>query len=230
MDRALTAARMHFVHPLMSLGIPWLVVGSSFAINLAVWSLLTDRPDDAVTGGLFALYVTVTVSFAQGVTQLFPIAMGMSLTRRAFYLGTAIVAGIEALGYGIALTALDAVENATGGWGMDLSFWAPGRLDVGNPVLQLLVFAAPMLLAAALGTVIGVVLKRWGATGLWSALIGSTLLVGGLVVLTTWLEAWGSIGTWLVTASLGTLSVAIPLAGALAFALLGFLALRRAVP
>ena len=39
MNRVLRAGRMHLVHPLVILGIPWLVVGISFAINVAVWHL-----------------------------------------------------------------------------------------------------------------------------------------------------------------------------------------------
>ena len=35
MNRVLQAARLHLVHPLVILGIPWLVVGLSFAINVA---------------------------------------------------------------------------------------------------------------------------------------------------------------------------------------------------
>ena len=46
MNRVLGAARLQVMHPLVAVGIPWLVVGPSFAINLAVWGLgdLGDEP------------------------------------------------------------------------------------------------------------------------------------------------------------------------------------------
>ena len=113
MDRILGAARLHLVNPLMSLGVPWLVVLSSFAINLVVWGVTAagDQPGGGSTGGLAALYLTVLIVFAQSITQLLPFAMGLSLTRRTFYLGTALVALVQSFGYGIVLTVLDAVEN-----------------------------------------------------------------------------------------------------------------------
>src|SRR3954453_22885699 len=166
MNRILGAARMHLAHPLLSLGIPWLIVGTSFAINLAIWGVAgvgDETNGDAVTGGLASLYVTVGVIFIQAVTQMFPFAMGLSLSRRDFYLGTALTAVVQSIGYGLALTVLAAIEDATAGWGMRLDFWAPGALDVGNPALQFLVFALPMLAFAFLGMAIGVVFKRWGA-------------------------------------------------------------------
>jgi hypothetical protein len=39
MNRVLQAAHLHLIHPLSILGIPWLVVGISFAINVAIWHL-----------------------------------------------------------------------------------------------------------------------------------------------------------------------------------------------
>ncbi|WP_324275331.1 hypothetical protein [Blastococcus brunescens] len=49
MNRVLAAARMQVVNPAMIFGIPWLVVGISFAINVAVWGLaeLRDEPGPA---------------------------------------------------------------------------------------------------------------------------------------------------------------------------------------
>src|SRR4051794_34113928 len=118
MNRVLAAARLQLVHPLVILGMPWMIVSSSFAINWAIWSLadIRHQPGAGFTGGVAALYITVLVVFVQTVTQLLPFAMGVSLSRRTFVLGTALVAGLQALGYGIALAALTAIENATDGW------------------------------------------------------------------------------------------------------------------
>jgi hypothetical protein len=112
-----------------------MVVGSSFAINLPIWGL-TDagaQPGGDITGGLAAHYIAMLVVYVQLVTQLLPFAMGVGLSRRSFYLGTAVMALAQSVGYGVVLTVLDAVEDATDGWSVGLHFWAPGRLDVGNP-------------------------------------------------------------------------------------------------
>lgn len=231
MNRTVAAARLHGVHALGAIGIPWLVVASSFAINLVIWAALptADRSEGG-TGGLVSLYIAVAIVFLQTVTQLFPLAMGLSLSRRTFYLGTLLAAGAQAVVYGVVLTALTTVENATNGWGVGLSFWAPGRLDVGNPALQVLVFAVPMLLAMTLGVGLGVVVKRWGQTGMWTLTIVALLLSGGAAALITWRSAWGSVGAFFLDSPLAVLVLLVPGTAALVLTGLGFLGLRRAVP
>ena len=117
MNRVLAAARLHLVHPLVVLGVPWMVGAVSFAINWAVWRIVDIRSlegDDGFTGGVSALYITVLIVFVQAVTQLMPFAMGISLSRRSYFLGTCLAGVGMALGFGVALALLDAVESATG--------------------------------------------------------------------------------------------------------------------
>ena len=230
MSRVVTAARLHVVHPLVILGVPWLVALSSFAVNLAVWGVFVGGDAQATTGGITSLYLTVTVVFAQSLSQLLPFAMGLGVSRRTFYAGTALVACIQAVGYGIVLSALTALEDATGGWGLGLHFWAPGGLDVDNPALQVLVSGAPMLAAAALGTGLGVVLKRWGTTGVWALLIGTLLVLAGVIALTTALDRWAGIWSWTLDQSPVTLAVGLPLVAAATIGGLAFAGMRRVVP
>lgn len=231
MSRLLTAARLHLVNPLVMIGIPWLVAGIAFAINLALYAL-TDagEQENAITGGISSLYITVLVVFVQAVTQLLPFAMGMSLSRRTFYLGTALVAVAQSLYYGIALATLTAVEGATGGWGVDLAFWAPAGMDVDDFALQVLVSGGPMLAATFLGLGIGVVMKRWGQLGMWGLIVGAVVLLGAAAVLVTWLEAWGDLGAWLGDRSAGTLAAGLPALLAVVLAGLSWGGIRRAVP
>jgi hypothetical protein len=231
MTRALQAARLHLIHPAIVLGIPVLVVGISFALNLATWHLTPAGEDDGgFTGGVMALYITVLVVFAQSVTQLLPFAMGISLSRRSFYLGTALAALAQSLAYGVVLSVLVAVEDATGGWGARMSYWAPGILDVDNPVLQVFASGAPMLACIFLGVGTGVVQQRWGQAGTWGLVLGTTVLVGALVLLVSWLEAWGSVGDWLTDQSAATLTIGLPAAVAVAAALAAYPGVRRVVP
>src|SRR3954469_4550560 len=147
MNRVLTAARLQLVRPAVILGIPWAIVASSFVINWAIWSLadLQHQPGADFTGGVSALYITVAIVFLQAVTQMLPFAMGVSLSRRTYWLGVALVGVASALGYGIALAVLSEIERATDGWGVGLAFWAPGPLRVDSFFQQILVSGAPML-------------------------------------------------------------------------------------
>ena len=232
MNRVVAAARLHLVNPLQTIGIPWGIALLSFAINLPVWAFTaaSEQPHGGFTGGVVSLYITVLVVYVQSVTQVLPFAMGMSLTRRTFWLGTVFVALVQALLYGLVLSILTEVEDATGGWGVRLAFWSPGPFDVDDPVLQVVVSGAPMLAAAFLGVAIGVVAKRWGPAGLWSLAVATIVLLGGLAILISWRHAWDDLGTWLVAQSIVTLAVAIPAVLALATAALSFAGLRRVVP
>jgi hypothetical protein len=232
MNRVLAAARLQLVHPAVILGMPWLIVGSSFAINWGIWSLadLQHQPGADFTGGVLALYVTVAIVFIQAVTQLLPLAMGLSLSRRAYWLGTALVGVASALGYGIALAGLSAIEKATDGWGAGLNFWAPGPLQVDNFFLQIVVSGAPMLAFIFAGIGVGVVSKRWGTNGVWALSVVTLLVFGGLSVLLTWMHAWDELGRWLTTQSLATLAIGLPLLMAVAIAALSFRGIRRGVP
>jgi hypothetical protein len=230
MTRVLQAARLHLVNPLVILGIPWLVVSISFAINVAIFHLTPAGEENGFSGGVLALYVTVLVVFVQSVTQLLPFAMGVSMSRRSFYLGTALVAAVQALCYGIVLSALVSVENATDGWGTGLDYWAPGIVEVGNPVLQVLASGAPMLAFMFVGIGMGVVHQRWGQVGTWGLIIGSLVFFGGLAVLITWLEAWAGVVDWFADQSDLTLTAGLPLALAAAAALAAYPGIRRVVP
>ncbi|MGY1833446.1 hypothetical protein ACI8AA_23775 [Geodermatophilus sp. SYSU D01180] len=232
MDRTFAAARLHLVNPLQIIGIPWGIALLSFAINLPIWALTGagDRPGGGITGGVLSLYIAVLVVFVPSVTQLLPFSMGMSLSRRTFHRGTAVVAVGSALVYGVVLATLVAVEDATGGWGVRLNSWAPGKLDVDNWALQVVVSGAPMLAAAFLGVAFGVVMKRWGQLGRWSLLVGGLLRFGGLAILVSWQRARGDLGTWLTEQSMVTLAVLVPAALGVIAAALSFAGLRRIVP
>jgi hypothetical protein len=233
MKRVLAAARLHLTHPLVALGVAWLVVGISFAINWLIWDfadLQHQANDGGFTGGVVSLYITVAIVHVQAVTQMLPFAMGMSLSRRAFYLGTLLFGVVQALGYGIALAVLTAIEGATDGWGVGLQFWAPAGLDVDNVAVQVLVSGAPMLAFIACGAGIGVVHKRWGTAGTWGLILGSIIALGGLAVLVTALDTWAQVGQWFADRSVVTLAVTLPLALAVVLAGLTWTGLRRTVP
>jgi hypothetical protein len=233
MNRVLGAARMQLAHPLLAFGVPIAIVCSSFAINLAIWGVgdVADQsPGDGSTGGVISLYITVLVIFIQAVTQVFPFAMGLSLSRRAFYAGTALSAVAQSVLYGAALCVLEAIEKATGGWGVRLHFWAPAPVDVDDPALQFAVFALPMLACAFIGMGIGVVFKRWGTPGIYALTLGSLLIAGLASVWVTWRAAWGDLGTWLLDQSAATLTIALPAVVVVVLAALSYLGLRRAVP
>lgn len=232
-NRVLTAARLNLVDAKVRLSIPWFVVGSAFLINLLIFGLIRANAgdaDDGVTGALAALYLTMAISYLQTMTQTLPFALSLGVTRRNFYLGTGLVVLAESLLHSVLLTVLLAIERATGGWGLDLQFFGVPFMVQSNPVLQVLAYAGPMAALAFLGLLAGTVFRRWGQIGIYVASIGSALVLGGLVALITWQQAWGAFGRFFITTPTLTLTAVYPLLLAVLFAAGGFLLVRRATP
>jgi hypothetical protein len=231
MARVLSAARLHFTRPWVMLGIPWLIVLSSFALNAVLWGTTpVSESDGAGTGGLIALNVTVLIVYVQAVTQLLPFGMGMGLSRRAFYLGTAFAAVVQAAGYAVLLTVLGVVESATGGFGLALYFWRPSAILVDNLALQFAVYALPLVACAVIGTGLGIMLKRWGQASLYALAVAGVAVGIGALALIGWLDAWDQVGAWFSDRTLLTFAVALPLLTTAVVGALSFAGLRRVVP
>lgn len=231
--RVLTAARLNVVGAPMRLGIPWAVVLAAFLINLLIFGLLRTSTGDAspgVTGAIAALYFSAAAAYLQTMTQTFPFALSLGVTRRNFYLGASLVVLAESLLHGVLLTVLLAIERATGGWGLDLRFFGVGFLVQGNPVAQVAAYAVPMAALCFLGLLVGTLFRRWGQIGLYVTGVASILVLGGLVVLVTWQQWWGSVGGFFTTTPTLALTAAYPLLLAAVFAAGGYLLVRRATP
>ena len=147
MSRVLRVVRIQLVNAWSVLGMPWAVLGIAFVINLAIFLSIGDAapPDGRVTGALMSIYVVMLVAHLQTMTQVFPFALGLSVTRRDFFAATALLVTAQSLAYGIVLWLLGLVERATGGWGISLRFFDLPFLAQPNPVLQILVYAVPFL-------------------------------------------------------------------------------------
>lgn len=232
-NRVLTAARLNTVGVGQRMGIPWLVVGAAFLINLLIFALIranTGAGDVEVTGALAALYFTAAAAHLPTMTQTFPFALSLGITRRNFYFGAGLVVLAETIAHSITLTVLLAVENATGGWGLKLQFFGVGFLVQSNPVAQVLAYGAPLLALGLLGILAGTLFKRWGQIGVYAAAITSTLVIGLLVALVTWQQWWGSVGAFFTTTPPLLLVGVYPLLIALLAGLGGFALVRRATP
>ncbi|MDN5916076.1 MAG: hypothetical protein L0I76_13395 [Pseudonocardia sp.] len=232
-NRVLTAARLNVVDARMRLGIPWLVAGAAFLVNLMIYALVratTTDTDAGETGALAAMYFTMAAAYLATMTQTFPFALSLGVTRRNFYSGTGLVVLLESLLHSVVLTVLLAIEQATGGWGLNMQFFGIAFLVQSNPFLQVIAYMVPMVALSFLGLLIGTLFRRWGQTGLYLSGVASTLVVGGLIALVTWQQWWGAVGEFFTTTPTLALTAAYPLLLAVVFAAGGFLLVRRATP
>src|SRR6185437_8714613 len=126
MSTLVKVARYHLVQPVLYLAIAWGVLAFGFAVNVIIFATnpatATD-PDPRYTGALSSFF---TLCFVRGwytIGKSLPFGLTLGVSRRAYYLGTALLAVVLACADGLALTGLQAIERATGGWGVDMGFF-----------------------------------------------------------------------------------------------------------
>jgi hypothetical protein len=165
MKRVLPVARILLTNWHYAFLWPVAIMMTSFVINLALFAAIGDRVEGMnVTYGIISIYIVQLIVCSQGVTQMFSFAVGLNATRRAFYLGMAMVVAAQSFAYGILLYLAKLIEHVSHGWGVRLAFFDPVGVTHSNNAVQILVYAVPMLLFSYMGVFTGVVAKRWGAT------------------------------------------------------------------
>src|SRR5690606_16468181 len=127
-------ARLHLVNKATIIVVPWLIMAFIFSVNYLIWwilaaSLSADDMADATEGMRFSgassfIFVYMLVVAVQAINLTFPFAQGYSVTRRDFYLGSALTfVGLSAV-YALVMSVLGALERATGGWGLGGSMFS----------------------------------------------------------------------------------------------------------
>lgn len=232
LGRAMKVARIQTVNLPVQLGMPWLILGIAFAVNLVIFALVPDPPagEPKVTGAVMSIYIFMLIAHLQSMTQVFPFALGLSVTRRDFFTGTSLLIVAQSLVQGILLTILLAVERATGGWGMALHFFGVPFLVQDDWFLQVVAYTVPFLLVSFASIFAGTLYKRWGQLGMYVLSIGSLVLGGVAVVIITWQQAWGAVGRFFADTSALMLLAGYPLVLSVLLAAASYLVLRRATP
>jgi len=197
MSTLVKVARYHLVQPVLYLAIAWGVLAFGFAVNVIIFATnpatATD-PDPRYTGALSSFF---TLCFVRGwytIGKSLPFGLTLGVSRRAYYLGTALLAVVLACADGLALTGLQAIERATGGWGVDMGFFRVPYLLGGPWYLTWLTLFAGLTLVFVYGMWFGIVHRRWslvGTIGFIAAQV-TVLLAAGLGV--TWAHGWASVG------------------------------------
>lgn len=232
MNRILNVTRVQLVNAPTVLGIPVLVLVLAFLANLGIfWAIGDDVPPEGrITGAISSIFVVMLVVHLQTMTQVFPFALGLSVTRRTFFAATSLFVVAQSLAYGVVLYLLLLLEQATGGWGIGLKFAGVPFLVQDNPLIQILVYTVPMVFIAFVGVYLGVVFKRWGQSGLYVLGIGGGVLLALLVMLVTWQGWWPAVGRFFTEQPILALLIGYPLVLAGLLASAGYLTLRRATP
>lgn len=199
MDRIISVIRLQTQHRFNTFGLPFVIVGMAFAVVLAigviarvaaggdVGELAGMREGMRFNGAIWSLLGPLMGLGFTAMLQMFPLALGLGITRREFAAGSlAVFAGLALL-FSVVVTVLRAIEVATDGWGLSIRMFDVTYVGMG-PWWQTLVHTFALLLAAMLlSAALSTVYLRGGQPTLWVVLTGLVLLLvlaGGIAMVT----------------------------------------------
>lgn len=228
MNKALKVVRMQLINKWTFIGIPGLVLLGAFLLSLAIWAMIPNDQDKYTGAGQAPIWYASVLGI-QALTLTFPFSQGLSISRRAFYLGSMMLFGGFALAMALVFWGAGLVERASNGWGMNGHMFNLPWVSDGPWFAVVLFYFSAMMLLCLLGFLGATVYKRWQTKGLLVFSAGFSVLLVGLAALLTWTRKWPEFGGWLFVqtnlsiAAWALLAVVILAGGS-------YLILRKATP
>ncbi len=237
--RLASVVKLHFANPWTSIIMPTMVLGIIFAMSLAVWGIIflatpqSTHVDIAEgiqwSGGSLYIFIYMMVVAVQAVNVTFGFALGYGVTRRDYYLGTALQFLILSVFYSVLLTIMSVLERLTGGWGLGGQMFTAGYFGDGPWYEHMAIFFLLFTFFFFVGAALAAVFVRWRATGMIVFFASLGVLLVGALFLVTATESWPAVGNFFVTAGLfGSYAWSLVLTAIAAIA--GYLILRKATP
>lgn len=228
MKTLVNVARYHLVDRFAYIVLPWGLLAFVFAANLIIAAVIPRNANETLpVGGLASIYLIIFTLGVVSTTRSLPFGLSLGISRRTYWFGTAGLVITMAAVYGLALTILQVIERATGGWGLRLHFFQVGYLLPGPWYLTWLTSFVGLALVFIYGSWFGLVYRRWSIPGLAGFIVAQvTVLLAGALIATS-VGAWTSIGHFFTTLSATGLTGVLAALTALLFA--GGLATMRRV-
>jgi hypothetical protein len=236
--RIWSVVRLHLVNKMIYVGIPWIIVATAWVFTMIIALLITFAAgvssDRALAGMTYSwavispLWYLVVVA-VQSINLTFQFALGLSVTRRDFYLGTSLLFVLISIFNAVGLSTLTEIERATNGWGIGAHMFTSLWFGQFSWFPNFLIYAIFQLGIFFIGACIATVYLRWRITGMLIFWLSFALLLIGLTALITLTNNWAPVGGWL--AAQGVLGLffwlLVPTAIAAVF---GYFVLRKATP
>jgi hypothetical protein len=153
-------ARYQLVTPVMFLGLPWAALAAVFAVNAAQGGGGNFR------AGLAVIFLLFFVTGVQRIGRWLPFGLALGATRRSFYAGTALLGVSMSLVSGLVIAGLQAIERATGGWGLSITFFRVPYVLNGPWYATWLTSFVGLSALFVYGMWYGILNRRWGMLGL----------------------------------------------------------------
>jgi hypothetical protein len=226
-------ARYQLVRPTIYLGMPWAIMAFSFAVNLAIFRLFPVKSGVPVsnnayhvTGAVSIIFIFFFVMGVFGTGQSLPFGLALSMSRRSYYIGTALLAAALAAADGLVLTLLQALERATGGWGEAMHFFRLPYILAGPWYLTWLTSFVGLALLFVYGMWFSIVYRRWRMFGTLTFIAAQVTVVLAIVLLITRTDSGPGIARFLGGLSAAGLTGLLAALAALLFAG-GYATIRR---
>ncbi|MGI8446070.1 MAG: hypothetical protein ACR2MP_02565 [Streptosporangiaceae bacterium] len=226
MNTLVNVARYHLVDRMIFVAMPWGIMAFSFLVNVVVSATVPTGPHGIDTGGLATIYIFLLGCGALIMTRSLPFGLMLGISRRSYYLGTTLLVVALGVVYGLGLTLLQAVERATGGWGLSLHFFRiPWIMD--GPWYQTWLTSFVLLVAFFLyGMWYGLVFRRWNLPGLVTFIAAQILVALLVVVAVSITHDWSAFGHFFTTVTALALTGVLAVVAA-AMGLGGLTTIRR---
>jgi hypothetical protein len=202
-------ARYHLVMPWLALGLPWAILAISFVVNLVIAAEIpadshtilighslvqVTKPKHYDTGGVASIYVFLLIIGINSISRSLPFGLAVGASRRSFYTGTALFGTALAFVDGLALTALQAIERATGGWGVGMHFFQVPYILNGPWYLTWLTSFVGLALMYVWGMWFGIVYRRWNLLGSVTFIAGQVTVLLAALLIVAGADAWSGVG------------------------------------
>jgi hypothetical protein len=202
-------ARYHLVMPWLVAGMPWAIMAFSFIVNLVIFALvpvshhdvLTSHgvvqvasPSDNYTGAVVIVYIFFLALGVSSIGRSLPFGLALGVSRRSFYTGTAALGVALAVADAVGLTALQAIERATDGWGVGMHLFRVPYILNGPWYLTWLTSFVALAAVFVYGMWLGIVYRRWNLTGAVAFIAAQVTVVVAGVLIVAWADAWSGVG------------------------------------
>jgi hypothetical protein len=155
----INVARYHLVvQPVLIVTLPLATLAAAFAVNAASGHTWRD--------GAATIFIMFFFLGVQRIGRWLPFGLALGATRRSFYAGTTLLGVSMSLVYGLLIAGLQAIERATGGWGLSVTFFRMPPLLNGPWYATWLTAFVVLSALFVYGMWYGIVNLRWGVLGL----------------------------------------------------------------
>ncbi|WP_209372300.1 hypothetical protein [Brevibacterium renqingii] len=227
-SRTWGVVRLQFTNKQTFVWVPVVVLGGVWLITLIIYWIVSPSGANSpmYSGGSQAPLWYFAVVGAQAMNLTFYFSQAMSLTRREFYLGSLLAAGISAVGISLVFVALGLIEQATDGYGINGYFAYLPWIWEGGPLAAGTIYFVLTMLWFVLGFWFAIVKNRFGSLIVAVSLIGIALVLVAGAAWVSFNRAWPEVWMRLVDAqAIGLACWALGLT--VVFALGSYLTLRR---